>query len=231
MSTRYALYAAPPADHPLHGFAARWLGWNPETGTTHAPVPAAGLSAARIAELTAEPRLYGFHGTLKPPFRLKDGSSEADLIVALEAFAAKRPPIRVAPLTVAALGSFLALRPSEPSPELDALAADCVRAFDHFRAPLSDAELARRRRAPLTARQEEYLQAWGYPYVFEEFRLHFTLTGSIKDPAERQMLLQHLITICKPYTASDHVVGEICLFVQAESGKPFRIAGRYSFGG
>ncbi len=45
--------------------------------------------------------------------------------------------------------------------------------------PLTDAELARRRRAALTPEQDALLQAWGYPYVLEHFRFHLSLTGPL----------------------------------------------------
>ncbi|MEK9952732.1 MAG: DUF1045 domain-containing protein [Curvibacter sp.] len=230
MAPRFALYAAPAADHPLHEIAARWLGWDPETGTDWPAEPAAGLSAARIAELTADPRTYGFHGTLKPPFFLAEGCDEGQLIMALERFAAARQPLRL-PLKAAALGSFLALRPIAASADLDQLAADCIRDFDRFRAPPSETELARRRAAGLSKRQEEYLLQWGYPYVLEEFRMHFTLTGRIGDEAERSRLLDHLTALTAPALRKDVVLNEICLFVQADPAAHFRIAGRYKLGG
>lgn len=231
MAPRFALYAAPPADDPLHGCAAEWLGWDPETGESLPVRPAAGLGAERIAALTADPRRYGFHGTLKPPFRLAEGSDEGQLIVALERFVAARPPFRLPPLKLDILGSFLALRPSAPSPEIDALAADCIRDFDRFRAPPSEKELARRRAVGLTERQEQYLTTWGYPYVMEEFRLHFTLTGRIEDGAEREKVFRHLESKTAPLTRDPFAVEELCLFVQPASDAPFRIAGRYRFGG
>lgn len=230
MAPRFALYAAPPADDDLHDFAARWLGWDPETGETLPPAPAAGLTAARIAELTADPRQYGLHGTLKPPFFLAEDTDEGQLIMALEKFAAARKPIRV-PLKMAALGSFLALRPEGATTELDALAADCVRDFDRFRKPASEQELARRRAAGLSARQEQYLLQWGYPYVLDEFRMHFTLTGRIKDEAERKAVLDHLTAETAAFIRKPFEISELCLFVQAEPGANFRIAGRYGFGG
>lgn len=230
MAPRFALYAAPQAQDPLHAFAARWLGWDPETGESLPTEPAAGLSAARIAELTAEPRQYGFHGTLKPPFALAEDTDEVQLIMALERFAAARKPLRL-PLKMAALGTFLALRPAVASSELDALAADCVRDFDRFRAPPSEQELARRRAAGLSVRQEQYLQQWGYPYVLDEFRMHFTLTGRIGDDAERQAVLDHLTVQTAPLLRHDLALDELCLFVQSEPGARFRIAGRYRLGG
>jgi putative phosphonate metabolism protein len=230
MAPRFALYAAPPADHPLHDIAARWLGWDPETGAEWPAEPAAGLPAARIAALTAEPRRYGFHGTLKPPFHLADGCDEGQLIMALERFAATRKPLRLA-LQPGAIGTFLALRPAAAVPELDALAADCLRDFDRFRAPPSEQELARRRASGLSERQERYLRDWGYPYVLEEFRLHFTLTGRVPDDAERGLLLDHLGALTAPALRRQMVIGEICLFVQSDPAAHFRIAGRYAFGG
>jgi len=231
MAPRFALYTAPTADDPLHDWAAEWLGRDPESGEDFPPAPAAGLAPARIADLTADPRLYGFHGTLKPPFRLADGCDEAQLIMALEQFTASRAPVKAPPLKAAALGSFLALRPSAPCPALEALAADCVMRFDRFRAPLSEGELAKRRKSPLTDRQEQYLQAWGYPYVLEEFRLHFTLTGTIRDEVERAALLQYLAAETAPLTKKDYAAEEICLFVQPQPDEAFRIAGRYRFTG
>lgn len=229
MTPRFALYAAPAADHPLHEIAARWLGWDPETGTEYPAEAAGGLDAGRVASLTADPRKYGFHGTLKPPFYLADGCDEGQLIMALEKFAALRKPLRFT-LKPAALGSFLALRPEKPVAELDALAADCIRDFDRFRAPPSEQELVRRRAAGLSERQEQYLRDWGYPYVLDEFRMHFTLTGRIRDASERNRILDHLTELTTPALRKDFVVDEICLFVQSEPAANFRIAGRYKFG-
>lgn len=229
MAPRFALYAAPAADHPLHDIAARWLGWDPETGANHPAAPAAGLGADCVAALTAEPRKYGFHGTLKPPFALAEGADEVELIMALERFAAARKPLHV-PLKMAALGTFLALRPATPAAELDALAADCVRDFDRFRAPAPEQELTRRRAAGLSERQEQYLRDWGYPYVLEEFRMHFTLTGRIGDAAERQAVQEHLTALTAPALRRDFAIDEICLFVQSDPAANFRIAGRYKFG-
>ncbi len=65
---RVAVYYAPAVDDPLFAEAAVWLGRDPESG---APVPQPDI--ADIEEVTAEPRVYGFHATLKPPMRLAEG--------------------------------------------------------------------------------------------------------------------------------------------------------------
>ncbi|WP_163071587.1 DUF1045 domain-containing protein, partial [Acinetobacter baumannii] len=81
-------------------------------------------------DLTEDPRRYGFHGTLKAPFELASAASEADLLEAVMVFADRRPAVTVPALTVATLGSFVALVPAQPCKDLLALAADCVRVFD-----------------------------------------------------------------------------------------------------
>lgn len=227
---RFAIYAAPPPGSALHAFAARWLGRDPENGESHVTAPAAGLDAGRIAALTAEPRLYGFHGTLKPPFFLAENRSRAELEEAVKRFAASRRALAIGRLEVAMLGSFLALRPVHPCPALDELAADCIRHFDGFRAPASPEELQRRRAAGLTPLQDRYLVEWGYPYVFDEFRLHFTLTGKIPDQAERTAVMTHLQDALAKMLDQEYLMADICLFAQPGPAESFRVISRYRLG-
>ena len=67
-------------------------------------------------------------------------------------FAAGTAAVVVPRLTLARLGGFFALVPGTRTPALHALADDVVMAFDDFRAPATEAELARRNQAPLTRR-------------------------------------------------------------------------------
>jgi putative phosphonate metabolism protein len=219
---RYALYAAPAAAHSLWGKAASWLGRDPEADTTPLPTLPGWLAAERWQEITADPRLYGFHGTLKPPFALAADTSPAALAEALAGFSVDLPPV---PLTVAALSGFLAVVPSSPAPTLHALADRCVEAFDRFRAPPDAAELAKRRQAGLSAVQEQHLQRWGYPYVLDQFRYHMTLTGRLAEP-ERSRLQAWLADYLAPALA-DPVPLELALFGQADRGQPFRLLQRF----
>ncbi|MAU53640.1 MAG: phosphonate metabolism protein [Roseovarius sp.] len=171
---RYAIYFT-PAPGPLADFGAAWLGWDPVRG---APCPHPALDLP-VAEITATPRRYGLHATMKPPFRLAPGQTGAALSEALAAFCADHAPAVLDGLGLARLGRFIALRPEGDEGALNALAAATVRAFDPFRAPLTEAELARRRARPLTRAQEANLRAWGYPYVMDAFRFHITLTGDL----------------------------------------------------
>ena len=69
--------------------------------------------------------------------------------------------------------------PAAPAAELDRFAGDVVKAFDRFRAPLTEAEIERRNPDALSAEEFRNLCQWGYPYVFETFRFHMTLTGRV----------------------------------------------------
>ncbi len=203
---RYAIYHL-PAPGPLARFGAEWLGWDVETGTS---VPALGPQT-----LTDAPRKYGFHATLKPPFRLAEGTTVDALLEAVSDIAAKVAPVRLEGVGLARIGRFLALTPLGDTTALGALAARIVTELDPFRAPASEADLARRRAAGLSARQEENLVRWGYPYVMEEFRFHMTLTGKAEDPAAAEALLA-------PHVArlplAPYVVGRISLVGERRDG-------------
>lgn len=172
---RYAIYFTPPQGQ-LSDFGAAWLGWDTARGSAVAHPEISGLPAP-IAEITQAPRRYGFHATIKPPFLLAEGTTETELATAFADFCAETAAIALDGLDIAPLGRFLALVPSGDQDALRHLAAAAVTALDRFRAPLTPAELARRRAPGLTARQDRLLLRWGYPYVMDTFRFHITLTG------------------------------------------------------
>lgn len=229
MSERYAVYYAPPRGSALEALGEHWLGRDAGGNAVAKRIAPPALSPDGIENLIASPRGYGFHATLKPPFRVAEGCDAGGLAAALEDFAAARSPFVAPPLTLAALGRFIALVPSAPVPELDALAAACVRAFDSFRASPDAAELARRRAAGLTDRQERMLRRWGYPYVFEEFRFHMTLTGPIAEPERRAAVREGLAPLVAAACAEPLPIGEIGLFRQAGAGQPFRLETGFPF--
>lgn len=225
--TRYALFVAPPPG-PLADWAARWLGWDPVAGTKRGHPVVHGLPR-HISEITASPRKYGFHGTVKPPFRLAEGHDVADLHAAAEALCAALPPVRLAGLRPVRLDRFLALIPSEPSPELAVLAARAVEGLDAFRAPPEEDELARRRKSGLTSRQEVLLNQWGYPYVMEEFRFHLTLSSAMPE-AEANQTLAALKPHLAPLIEGPFRIGSLCLFGEGQDGR-FRNLHRYRLTG
>jgi putative phosphonate metabolism protein len=174
---RYAIYFVPAEDTALYRFGAAVLGYDAYSGQPRDFID--GVDAPAWRELVHEPHVYGFHATLKAPFYLAKGTTEDDVGRVLDDVAASQPAVLVGELVLRELGSFIALVPASPRPLLDRLAQTCVRDFDRFRAPMSEQERARRLVPALSDRQIENLVRWGYPYVFEDFRFHMTLTGKL----------------------------------------------------
>jgi putative phosphonate metabolism protein len=228
---RYAVYFALPRDSRLWQAAQAWLGRDCESGAALERPVLNGWSAADLAEVTSSPRHYGFHGTLKAPFELATGKTLADLQEAVRCFGATQPAFTAPPLKIAAIGPFLALTLSTPCPALQALAAAAVTELDPLRAPLGEADLARRLRSDLTGRQRELLLTWGYPYVLEEFRFHMTLTGPIADATRRDDLRDRLAERFRPLLAQPVPVSEICLYSQDRRESPFLLRRRFRLAG
>ncbi|RKF14695.1 DUF1045 domain-containing protein [Roseovarius spongiae] len=178
MFRRYAVYYTPPENDALARWGAAWLGWDIARGREVAHPEINGLPAP-AADLTATPRRYGLHATMRPPFALAPGQRPDEVETAFAALCAEHAPVELAGLELAALGRFVALVPTGPTPALDALAAEAVRRLDMFRARLSDAELSRRRQAVRSERQAANLMRWGYPHVLEAFRFHLTLSDKL----------------------------------------------------
>lgn len=223
---RHAIYFAPPVDSPLWRAGSRWLGRDAASGVALAQPDVPGIGRKRFTSITAAARRYGFHATLKPPFSLARGATEADLDRALSTLAASLDPIVLPALAVGTLDGFLALRLAEPCPALNALAAACVAELDFLRAPPDQAERTRHDRIGLAERESALLSCWGYPWVMEAWRFHMTLTERLAD-GERSIVeraaRQHFAeTICVPVK-----VDALDLFVEKGSEKPFRRVVRY----
>jgi putative phosphonate metabolism protein len=220
--TRFAIYDAPIYD-ALASFGATWLGWDVRTGsaTCQADVP-------DLDDITMTPRNYGFHGTLKPPFRLANGHTVDDLRASAADLAGRCATAQSGGLQLTTLGGFLALTPTGDLTALERLASACVRDLDSFRAPASDAELARRRSAGLSARQEALMLRWGYPYVLEEFRFHLTLSGRLPE-ADRAAWVDTARTHLPPM-AERYEINSIALCGERPDGR-FELIQRYALAG
>lgn len=228
---RYALYYAPRGEEALATAASRWLGRNAETGEARDLVPVSGVLHDRLAAIVADPRLYGFHGTLKPPMSLAEGATERDLLDAVGSFAASQRQIDVPALALAELTDFLALIPAERCAALQDFSDRCVVEFDEFRRAAEPAELARRRAAGLTQRQEDLLLRWGYPYVLEQGRFHLTLTGRVPDAGERAVILDELRRRFVAFIERPLAVRDLCVFRQPAPDRPFTVLARFRLGG
>ena len=225
MVARVALYYAPAVDDPLHIAASHWLGRDADSNAPRQQPEVADLPA-----ITADAANYGFHATLKPPMRLRDGATWADLLEATRDIAAATPAFDLPALRVEDLHGFMALREARPSPELQALADACVAGADALRAPASADELARRRKSGLSPAQDATLRRWGYPYAFATWFFHMTLTRRL-NAAERAVLLPAAEAHFAAALAVPRRVTAIAVFTQAAAGAPFVIAERIALAG
>jgi hypothetical protein len=225
VTKRFAIYAAPgagPADTVgvlLRETAEQWLGRS-ASGNPVTPGVPAGWTRAAVDAMTGSARRYGFHGTLKPPFRLAEGRTPEELDAAVARFAAATTAALIPQLSLARIGGFFALVPGTEAPGLHALADQVMKGFDGFRAPATGAELARRNPASLTPRQRELLRIWGYPYVLDEFRFHLTLTDRL--PGGRHAEVERALSDWFAALLGATVpVEALALFREDEPGAPF----------
>lgn len=220
---RYAIFFVPPADSALYRFGASALGYDSYSGHDVPTFSDDAINAAEWRELTTEPRRYGFHATLKAPFRLRGEYSESDLIAELAQVSDDRlsPPRFAASIRL--LDGFAALVPSTPAPALNLLADICVRDFDRFRKPPTEAERRRRLAQNLSNRQIGHLDRWGYPHVFEDFRFHMTLTSRL--PAARAVPVLKLLheALKRQPVPATIVIETIALLRQDRADAPFRV--------
>jgi putative phosphonate metabolism protein len=229
LSHRYAIYYAPHEDSQFHQLASRWLGRDAITGELEEPNLPASISREAWRAATEDPRHYGFHATLKPPFQLANGASSEALKASLEKIAVQHVAFTLPPLRLGALGHFLALILSEPSPTLHQLADDCVRDLDCFRAPSDAADLAKRMRPSHSVAEQQNLIRWGYPYVLDTWKFHMTLTNSLK-PKELELFRSHLAQRFAEMCRQPMRCDSICLFEEASPGAPLHLTARFSLG-
>jgi hypothetical protein len=126
-------------------------------------------------------------------------------------------------------GGFVALTQQRRSGELEVLEESSVRAFDIFRAPLSDAELSKRSPATLSERRLTNLLELGYPYVGQDFRFHMTLTGRLDEPAAAADALADVYA--SEVGGTHFMIEAVVLFEQLEPDRPFRVANRFPLTG
>ena len=209
---RYAIYYTPKG--ALAEAGAAWLGWDLARGRAVAHPEVRGLD---VAALTETPRKYGLHATIKPPFVLAEGASADGVLTEFKTLCKRLAPVTLDGLALTPLGRFLALTPAGDTAALNAMAAEVVRGLDTFRAPPTEAELARRRQANLTPEQEANLSQWGYPYVMEAFRFHITLTGKLPK-GDLPQVTAALAPYITPHLPQPFVLDSLTLVGQAPDG-------------
>lgn len=227
MTERFAIYYAPSATSNLWERAATWLGRDASDGDLFNG-PVAGIERDRLLNLTQSANRYGFHATLKAPMTLTEGATEADLRAELSAFAAQHQPVELGKPRLSSLDGFLALT-VEDNEALQDLAAHVVETFDPLRAPMSVKDRAARASRGLSERQIELLDAYGYPYVFEEFFFHMTLSDRLGED-DAADIAQAAATWFGPILDTPLVLDRLSLFHEPDAGKPFRRVADFKLG-
>ena len=230
---RYALYLTPPPDTDLWRFGCEVIGRDAKTGASCGGFSLEGYPPDLWRSLTSDPRRYGFHATLKAPFPLRLDLGVEDLFDRVAGLARKSSPFDAGELSVGVVAAdegraFVALKPQGALKELRSFEARVVRGLDQLRAPFVEDGRERRGSGRLTPRQAYYLDAWGYPYVLDEFHPHFTLTNPIADADHVARLLDWEFGL----RVASHAlrVEALTLFGQAEPGGDFKILRRFPLG-
>jgi hypothetical protein len=222
-ASRYAIYFAPAPQSPWWRFGTGLLAPQANAdGSLSAFLAHAGIDPSTWRSMAANARRYGFHATLKAPFRLTSGATLPELMERISALAASLRAVALGNLEPAAFPGFVALAPLAAPPALTELAARCVIELDDLRAPALPCDIARRRPERLDRRGLELLHAYGYPLVLERFRFHMTLAG-----CERADLAERLIQALSPLTAALNReapprLDRLCLFEEPARGAAFQ---------
>ena len=228
---RHAAYFSPAPDSAAWLLGAQWLGRCPRSGKNLAqPVPDY-WKPSFFAQITREPRRYGWHATLKAPFVLESGYALADLQARFTALAASFNQIFMLEVEVAQVGNFLALVLRQPCQRLHDVARACVEQLHACAASLPPSEVARRSRGGLSPRQQAMLAKWGYPYVLDDFVFHITLTGPLDNlsAAQREQLAGHARNWFAPLLEQGLCVDAVSWFCEAQAGADFHFVERFGF--
>ncbi|SAL03875.1 DUF1045 domain-containing protein [Caballeronia ptereochthonis] len=216
---RVALYYAPPASSAWWREGCEWLGRDPEDGLE---------TATPAHDVTHAPRRYGWHATIIPPFHMAPGVELAHVLACARAWASSVSRFEM-PVKATELGRFVALRPAQASDDdtLRTLAAHALQTFAALRARPSRESIEQRIGGGMSERQIALLREWGYPYVFDEYRFHMTLSDSLDDRNARA-------SIVSAWTRRIEALGPLpvhgaALFIEPGPGAPFTLWQRLPF--
>jgi hypothetical protein len=218
---RCAVYFVPDIQSAWWQAGSSWLGRCAATGQPMVQPSLAGISPQAQWALTAEPRRYGWHATLRAPFKIKPGESLKSVMSELQALAQSLTAFNLPALQVSTHGGFMALRAEGDVSQINSIAAACVKELHQFAMPLSESDLVRRRLAPLSPEQDRLMLAWGYPYVLDEFEFHLSLTHKLDSMSDDQRTAwQHAAQVhFAPLGACRF--DRLALFVEPERGADF----------
>ncbi|MDR2443524.1 MAG: DUF1045 domain-containing protein [Deltaproteobacteria bacterium] len=218
MSYRYAIYYVPKMESQLYKLGRQALGYCLYLGR---PYPSASAPTEKAA-------VYGFHATIIAPFRT--ASSRQDITDILSSASKLLFPVNLTGLKLVGLSpGFPALAIDAGNYKLAVLERTLLELLTEVRLPPTEDEI--NKRGILTARQMEYVQKWGYPWVLEEFRFHLTLGDIVTDPIELKKKIATLSVIFTPKVLTSVVLDSLALCVQDKPKSYFRLDSVYELKG
>ena len=224
---RYAIYYVPSENSELDLFGKCWLGWDPYKGVETTKSDLSKLpSFKKFSSLVLTPKQYGFHGTIKAPFKLKNEYTYNDLENKVREISKQIHSFYFDQLIIKKLGNFIGLIPTN-NLKVNAVSNKFVEELDYLRDELSESEIKKRKPHKLTSNQKQMLFKWGYPYVFDEFKFHLTLTSKL-NVVEIDDVLRSLQNILKQVNLNKISFNNICIFGQ-KSDEKFYFVQRFNF--
>jgi hypothetical protein len=216
---RAALYYAPPTSSAWWREGCEWLGRDAENGREFSTC---------AHDITHAPRRYGWHATIVPPFHCAAGTTLADVLAAARAWASTVARFDM-PVRAAEMNRFVALRAAHERDDerLRTLAAGALQTLATLRKAPSAQSIEKRIVKGMSERQIALLREWGYPYVFDEYRFHMTLSDSLDDADTRASVVSEWMR--RIDTLGALPLHGAALFVEAEPGAPFTLWQRLPF--
>ena len=170
-----------------------------------------------LKDYCEEPAKYGFHATLKAPFRLKRNVKTKNFYDVISHIAAQHSRFKIKGLKIVYSKKFTLITSRKPNKLLINLENDLVKHLDTFRAELNKTDIKKRIPDSLTIKQNKYLKEWGYPFVFDQFKFHMTLMNQNNNKLsnKQKLELEKLI-----YKISNNVIefNEISLLGENKNG-------------
>lgn len=226
---RYAITFSPAIASTLWPIGCRWLGLDPIVGKSLPQQHVSAVDAPRLWELTSSARRFGMQAVIKYPFRLGATISIERLVDSVEQLTARLRPVVLPGLVLrCSHGRFRLESVVEPT-ELSGIAAAVIQTLQPLSAPLNPSEYARLKAGILTTRERENLHAWGYPYVFEQYRFQIRLTSYITESREKEVIYSALSSCFSSVCAEPLMIDAMCLFVETGPGTPLRFLHRFVF--
>jgi hypothetical protein len=142
-----------------------------------------GVCPQDLLQLTAAPRIHGWHAALMTPFALAAGTDWVTLHHEVQTVAHSLEPVVLPPLHVERIDDFLALVPlasTAANALIHKAAARCMSQLQPLAARPSDPDLDPEQPVGLMHRQAQLLQHRSHPFKMDEFRFYLPITGPLR---------------------------------------------------